>query len=946
MKLPAENWRSLSQLLDEALALPEVERTAWVAKLAEEHATLKPLLEELFAHPASVSTADLVGTLPAFALPEEQAERAAGTIVGPYRLIREIGRGGMGTVWLAARIDGLLKREVALKLPILAASRATLAERFAREREILAPLVHSNIARLYDAGFAEDGQPYLALEYVAGEAITSYCDRGALVMDKRVELFQQVLSAVQYAHANLVLHRDLKPSNILVTPQSEIKLLDFGIAKLMTTGAAHETALTQLAGRALTPDYAAPEQVSGAPLTTASDVYALGVVLYELLAGVRPYRLKRGSKAEIEEAILTQEIARPSTAISDEAAAKRSTTLKRLKRHLAGDLDTIVLKALAKSPTERYPTADAFAADIARYLRGDAVLARRPSRARVVLRFLRRHAIASGIVATFAAALATTSVVALLKAHDETLQRERADTIRDFLRNVFTQNDPQQSEGAKLTAAELLSRSGQRLEKEFAGDPHTKALLLTEIGGVYVGMGQPEDARPYATHSVELLEPTRERYPEDYLVAVNMVAESLTEADAHAEAVAWVDRYLPFAIAHRTPDSTWVGRLLERRGWAKSQLGENDDAERDLQQALVELEAAKATNTSPYSGALSDLGVVFLDRGDFRHALEMFQRAGVVQQTATGVLKIDPLVNRLNIARVYFNLRDIDETIRILEPVTAKMDALIGPGYDRTIKARNLLAQAYALRGDLDKAISVVDVNIDALKQQPGTEEENLKVSELTKAKFALYAHRLDVAGALAVPGVAYLAQKYPGPNNLKTRARWILGETLVQSHRCGDARPVLDAALAETRSQVGGAPNTYVAEILDSLGRCSLQQGDLRKARGLFAEALENNRGALGPSKPSTLRSEIHLAWADMLLTRDRSMLANLASKRDALIATLGSDHHPDVWQFDLLTDSLAATLHVPRIDPARRKSAEEGLERLAETSSVPQFVGLNSLS
>jgi serine/threonine protein kinase len=254
MKLAAEHWRSLSQLLDEALALPEPERAPWVAKLAEEHSSVKPLLADLFARPALVSTADLVGTLPSFALPEEaavEAERSSGTIVGPYRLIRELGRGGMGAVWLAARTDGLVKREVALKLPILADPRATLAERFAREREILSPL----------------------------------------------------------------------------------------------------------AGRALTPDYAAPEQIGGAPLTTASDVYALGVVLYELLAGVRRYRLKRGTRAEIEEAILTQEVARPSARRPPRHSIGRSACSCGTNRHSHSPCACCVSTRSPGSPTRtlRWP---------------------------------------------------------------------------------------------------------------------------------------------------------------------------------------------------------------------------------------------------------------------------------------------------------------------------------------------------------------------------------------------------------------------------------------------------------------------------------------------------------------------------------------------------------------------------------------------------------------
>lgn len=946
MKLAAEQWRSLSQLLDQALALAESERLGWVATLGPEHASVRPLLAELFARPAAIETADLIGTLPSFAPPRDQAEWSAGAIVGPYRLIRELGRGGMGAVWLAARADGLIKREVALKLPILAASRHTLAERFAREREILAPLAHAHIARLYDAGFADDGQPYLALEYVAGEPITVYCDRLCLPVGKRVALFQQVLGAVQYAHANLVLHRDLKPSNILVTPEAEIKLLDFGIAKLMTAGAAQETALTQISGRALTLDYAAPEQVSGAPLTTATDVYALGVVLYELLSGVRPYRLKRDTRAQLEEAILTQNPVAPSSAALPDAAAKRSTTPPKLRRQLAGDLDTIVLKALRKIPGERYATAEAMAQDITRFCNGESVLARRPSRLRTAALFVRRHAFASAAVALFVVALSVAGLVALIEAQQESLQRQRADTVRDFLRNVFTQNDPQQSGGAQLTAAELLSRSGQRLEREFAGDPYTKALLLTEIGGVYVGMGLPGEARPYAAHAIELLDPMRDRQPEDYLAAVNLMAEILTESDAHAEALTWIDAHLPFALAHQTRSSTWVARLRDRRGWSESALGENDAAARDLEQALAELEAARAQKTVHYANALTDLGFVQLRQGNPRQALATFQRVGAIHQEASGVLKVDVLVNQYNVALAYFNLRDVDQTARVLEPVIGQFDALIGAHYDRTIKARNLLAQAYALRGDLDKAIDVANANIAALERHPSADPEDLVVSRLTEAKFALYAHRLDVAEALAAPGVAFLAQKYPGPNFLKTRARWILGETLVQSRRCNEARPVLETALAETRAQSRDTPNTNVAEILDSLGRCRMLQRDYRGARDLFVQALAIDKAALGPSKPSTVRSEIHLAWMDVLLTPDRSAIETLASKREALVIALGSDRHPVVWEYDLLIDSLASDQDLPRADPARRKSAEEGLKRLAGTATAPRFVGLNSLS
>ena len=294
--------------------------------------------------------------------------------------MRRLGRGGMGEVWLAERPHGPGSRSVALKLPATTMAHGVLAERFERERDILARLAHPNIARLYDAGFAAGGQPYLALEYVEGVPFTESCDARRLAIDARLALFVQVLAAVQYAHNNLVLHRDLKPSNILVTAEGRVKLLDFGIAKLLAGGSAEETEITRMGGHALTLDYAAPEQVTGAPLTTAVDVYALGVLLYELLTGARPYHVQHGTLGEIGEAIASVDPVPPSEAAFTAAAlASRSATAPRLRRALAGDLDTIVAKAMRKEPEERYASVGSLADDLARHRAGLPVTARPPS---------------------------------------------------------------------------------------------------------------------------------------------------------------------------------------------------------------------------------------------------------------------------------------------------------------------------------------------------------------------------------------------------------------------------------------------------------------------------------------------------------------------------------------------------------------------------------------
>jgi serine/threonine-protein kinase len=399
-----EQWPAFDALLDDALSHPPEARGAWLDALPPEHATLAPLLRRVLAAGARVETGDLLATGPRLMAgartegesPVAHAEGpSAGDTVGPWKLVRPIGEGGMGSVWLAERADGQLKRPAALKLPRLAWAPGLVA-RLARERDILATLEHPNIARLHDAGVDALGRPWLALEHVEGQPIDRWArERGASVR-RRVELLLQVCEAVAYAHRRLVIHRDLKPSNILVTDAGQVKLLDFGIAKLVEEGGAGaaSTALTQAAGRAFTPDYASPEQVRGEPLTTASDVYSLAVVAYELLAGERPYRLDRPSAAALEEAFLAAEVPPASRRAQDEATRKA----------LRGDLDAIVAKALAKRPPDRYVSVEALAADWRRHLEGAAVSARPQTLARRALRSLRQHPAA--VLIAFGAALA------------------------------------------------------------------------------------------------------------------------------------------------------------------------------------------------------------------------------------------------------------------------------------------------------------------------------------------------------------------------------------------------------------------------------------------------------------------------------------------------------------------------------------------------------------
>ncbi|HXS26311.1 MAG TPA: protein kinase [Steroidobacteraceae bacterium] len=400
MSLSIPEMAVMSRLLDEALPLDAEGRRRWLDALSPEYCSLADALREalLPASPSDGSVepiAEVIGSC----ISRIRVSPRPGDPVGPYRLIRLLGAGGMAEVWLAERADGAFKREVALKLPMLLQLRADLASRFGRERDILAALEHPNIARLYDAGVSSDGLPYLAMEYVAGEPLTTWCDAHRLDVRQRVKVFLQVLDAVQYAHTQRIIHRDIKPSNILVTASGQVRLLDFGIAKLLVEEDP-KTDLTRRYGGALTADYASPESVRGERVGAASDVYSLGVVLYELLTGSRPYQLEGGtSMLQLELAIAEVEVRRPSTRIRPGAAATRDTTERRLARRLKGDLDAIALKALAKPLSDRYDSATALADDLQRSLSGEPVDARPARLGYRGAKFVLRHRTGFGAAA-------------------------------------------------------------------------------------------------------------------------------------------------------------------------------------------------------------------------------------------------------------------------------------------------------------------------------------------------------------------------------------------------------------------------------------------------------------------------------------------------------------------------------------------------------------------
>ena len=575
MAVDTVDLANLNRLLAQMLELPEAERSAWLATLPADAAHLRPTLEKLLKRSDSTGFDDFLRTLPKLedgaAVPP--SGRAEGDQIGPYRLLRTLGQGGMGTVWLAERADGTLKRKVALKLPLIA-GQPQMRERLLRERDLLASLEHPNIARLYDAGIDASGQPYLALEYVEGEPIDAYCSANRLDVKARLAVFVDAARAVAYAHARLTLHRDIKPSNILVSSNGQARLLDFGVAKLLEDGGTHATELTRFGGDVLTPAYASPEQILGQPLTVASDVYSLGVVLYELLAGVRPYKLPRDSRGALEDAIVAVEPQPPSAVVAERA----------LRRQLAGDLDTILLKTLKKAPAERYATVAAFIDDIERHLAGATVLARPDTFGYRLSKFVRKHRLALGVAAAIALALLggavpTAAVMIALalgvavagwqaksareQARHASQEARRAERVKQFVASMFTQATPRQGAGGVVTAADLLTAAAARIEQGLGEEPRVAAELGVLIGEGFNALGESTAGEALRVATVARTEREFGRQHVLSLRAKNVLNTAYTASARYDDAERVLARLVPDALAAlpaSARDAVWALR--------------------------------------------------------------------------------------------------------------------------------------------------------------------------------------------------------------------------------------------------------------------------------------------------------------------------------------------------------------------------------------------------
>lgn len=733
--------------------------------------------------------------------PDPRSPDLTGTQIGAHRIVKEIGRGGMGVVYLAERADEDFEQRVALKLIKRGMDSNQILDRFLRERRILARLEHPGIARLYHGGISDDDRPYFVMEYVDGVPLTDFADNHRLGIEARLELFMVVCDAVQYAHRSLVVHRDLKPSNILVTEGRAVKLLDFGVGKLLDEE--DSEVLTRTGMRVFTPAYAAPEQLRGEPVTTATDVYALGVVLYQLLTGRRPFDGPRREDAEPE---------RPSTvtAGAQDAAELRGTTPDRLRQRLVGDLDTICLMALRPEPARRYATVEALGEDVRRAVTGLPVMAHPESPGYRARKFVARNRAASAGAGIAVAALLLGLGGTLWQAREARSQRDAAqreahtaNQVVDFVGSVFAGSNPFESGERDVTARELLEEGSGRIEGELADQPEVRARLLQVMGTAFQGLGLYDEARNHLDRSLALREELFGESDPEMGDGRQALGQLMLRQSEHDEAAVHFEAALAQRRAAFGENDIRVARSLWGLGSAYMELGRLDEAEVLHRESVDIRRRVLEEGDTELADGLAALGIPLMVLGKFEQADSAYGEAIDLYRATDGPTH-PRLAETLDLRAIAFGMQDrFAQSEPLFREALEVRRAVLG---DRHPMVANSLGN-YA----------VLLSNMGRLEESVAAQTEAISIDE--------EAYGLDH------PDVG--------------RRKHNLGSALRDLGRYEEAEPLYRAGLAAAL-EVYGPDHQRTANSYSGLGAVAFEQGDQETAIPLLREALRTYRAGL----------------------------------------------------------------------------------------------------
>ena len=852
--MSSDSQRSeIKKLFDEAQKLPENEHEAFVNRSSEDPEICGEVLSLLAESGSQLDFLDK----PLLSLGEFLTDvPMIGRQVGPYELVSELGQGGMGAVFLGRRIDEKLEHWVAVKLLKPAVASQEILRRFHQERQILADLDHPHIAKLYDGATTEDGRPYFVMEYIEGEPIDRYCDRRNLDIEARLRLFCEVCSAVQYAHRNLVVHRDLKPGNILVSSEGELKLLDFGIAKLLDNHPRTPLTETRASVRPMTPDYASPEQVQGEAITTASDVYSLGVLLYELLTGQRPYNLEHHIEQEIERAIRHDKPELPSLAVVQGVEKEGNPTsrlgsdwtTKKLRRRLSGDLDNIILKALRKEPERRYISVEQLASDIERHLSGYPVLARPDTVGYRLGKLLHRHRVGLALAAAlFVMILGFTAALTL---QNQQLGREklRGARFKDLLVETVRATSPLESRGSPVTANEVFVTFAEKLPA-LEDPPDIKASMLNTVGLVFFELGNYDRARPLLREASELWRKERRPDPKEMAESLSNFGMVLkTEEQFEAAQAHFLEA---LRIQRQRGDSAGEATNLMHLADLLALRGNYQEAEPLARQALqIDRRHFQQEPTPDLAMDLNILGMIVRRQGRYEEAKTLYQEAAAIQRE------------------------------------------LLGDDHPYLGTTLNNLAVAFSKQEELDSAENAYREALEVYTKAYGGEHRYVGSTLYNLGVVLLRRGRLDDAEALFRQALEIRRQALGDRHSDVAQSLDVLSLTLWKRGGMeAESERLLREAL-EIRHEALGKDHPNVAITTHNLAMQLLWKGHLKEAEPLFRRALEIDIATYDEPHPEIAKDRHHLAWLLELKGEARECEQLVRRSIEDLPGFLGDDH------------------------------------------------------
>ncbi|MCC6316072.1 MAG: serine/threonine protein kinase [Gemmatimonadaceae bacterium] len=873
-----EEWLTLEPFLDEAMGRPWTEAREILRAPANGDAALLAWLERFIAGAANDALPiELSPALVADALAGDDRATTLDTRVGAWRLVRELGRGGMGAVFLAERSDGQFEQQVAIKVVHRGLAAAEARQRFLRERQILARLDHPNIAHLVDGGLTDDGEPWFAMEYIDGAPLDTWCDDRRADVTQRLQLFLAVCDAVQFAHQKLVIHRDLKPSNIFVTSAGQVKLLDFGIARL-TEG--EDDGVTRTGLRAFTPEYAAPEQWRGEPVTTSSDVYSLGVVLYELLSGARPHQLRGRPETDWPRIVLEGAITPPSRAVTPTGAVARALSVEGLARRLRDDLETIVLAALRTEGSRRYRTVEQLADDVRRHLAGHPISARPDTWRYRTGKFLRRNT-----VAATAAALVTLSVIGgsagiVWQSRRVAQSAARATAARQFLAGVFQESDPSNARGDSLTAGEMLDRATARLDARFADQPDTRFDLLLALGEIYRNLGRLPTADTLLQRAVLLADSVDDGADDARARALVMHATVRLALGELPSADSLARRGIAVLRSSGARD-TAVAQAWNILGSIQRLAFNYPSADSAFREAIALAERGHA-DSAVLSTFWNDYGVLLIDAGHYRSADTAIRRATAFESARVPANDPGHVVMVMNQGLILDAL-GLKDSAAVIQREVLRLQRMTYPdGHERVAEAMNLVAFNLMDHGEFAAADSMFRATIEMLTRLRGPDYVPVLIGRNNLARTHLlagYAGRAEVE----FRQIHRDARRVLGDEHgyVSQPLHW-LGRALLAQGRTQEAKRMLDSALHVARRSLPPEHERF-ADLLAALAAAALALGEKAEADSMAKVALAHREAHLG-------RASVEATEPLLIMARVRAALGQRAAADSMYVEALAT--------------------------------------------------------